>query len=151
MTDPDSSGLNGATLDWREVKILYWRELRAALREKAIVINSILIPIFLCPLMLWAAFTGIMFVQGQTEGFVSRTVVREWPKGHPALRGKFERNKLIQLALKGVPGDAEKQIKDGTLDALVEFLPAEGTNATLAGNFRMRVTFNESKERSATA
>jgi hypothetical protein len=90
VTAPGSAAGRGGRLDWRQVGILYRRELRAALRETAIVINSILIPIFLYPLVMWAAFTGIMFVQGQTEGFISRVIVREWPKGHPPLRHGFE-------------------------------------------------------------
>jgi sodium transport system permease protein len=49
-----------------------------------------------------------------------------------------------------VAGDAEKKIKEGNLDALVEFLPADEAGAALAGNFQARITFNESKERSAT-
>jgi sodium transport system permease protein len=152
MIDPDSSGWVGGGLDWRQVRILYLRELRAAFREKAIVINSILIPLFLYPLILWAAFTGITFVQGQTEGFVSRVAVPEWPKGHPALRGKFDRDKDLQLLEKpNTAADAEKKIKNGSLDAFIEFLPADGTNAALAGNFQARITFNESKERSASA
>ena len=152
MTDIGLVAGRRRRLDWHEVKILYLRELRAALREKAIVINSILIPIFLYPLVMWAAFTGIMFVSGQTEGFTSRVLVREWPKGHPALRGKFERDKQIHLLeLSKTTGNAEDKIKGGKLDALVEFLPAIGTNAALAGNFQARITFNESKERSATA
>ena len=84
-------------LEWRQVGILYGREMRAALREKTIVINSILIPIFLYPFLLWAAFSAMIFVQGQTEGFASRIRVGEWPKGHPALRRSFERDDRLQL------------------------------------------------------
>ena len=139
-------------LEWRQVAVLYQREMRAALREKAIVINSILIPIFLYPLIMWAAFTGIRFVEGQTEGFLSRIQVRDWPKGHPALRRSLERNERDQLVdTKSDPATAEKQLKEGDLDALVEFFSARGTNAALTGNFQVQLTFNESKERSATA
>jgi sodium transport system permease protein len=152
MTDPGSVGGIGGRLDWRQVGILYLREMRAALHEKTIVINSILLPIFLYPFVMWAAFTGIMFVQGQTEGFVSRVMVRVWPPGHLALRRSLEQNKQIELVpLNGTAEEAEKKIKDGALDALLEFLPVLDKGAALAGNFRARITFNESKERSATA
>ena len=40
---------------WREIATLYSWEIRSALRERTIVVNSILIPIFLYPFMLWAA------------------------------------------------------------------------------------------------
>jgi sodium transport system permease protein len=134
------------------VSILYAREMRAALRERAIVINSILLPIFLYPFILWAAFTGIVFVQGQTEGFVSRIVASDWPKGHPGLRHLFEHNGKLQLqqdtnAQHGV----EAKIRDGRLDALVEFIHSEPREAIGRGNFEVRVTYNESKERSEAA
>src|SRR5512136_2960239 len=127
-------------INWREVRILYQRELRGALRERAIVINSILIPILLYPLILWAAFTGLMFVEGQTEGFVSRVAVPEWPKGHPGLRARFQRDKTLQLLERPTTAaDAERRIRNGSLDAFIEFLPATGTNAALADNFQARV------------
>jgi sodium transport system permease protein len=148
MTEP--AKLRG--LNWREVRILYQRELRGALRERAIVINSILIPLLLYPLILWAAFTGIMFVEGQTEGFVSRIKVAEWPKGHSGLQARFQREKALQLVEPPVTAaEAEQRIRNGGLDAFVEFLPATGTNAELAGNFQARITHDESKERSASA
>jgi sodium transport system permease protein len=152
MTEADSAQQSKGRLDWRQVKILYLRELRAAVREKAIVINSILIPILLYPLIMWAAFTGITFVHGQTEGFVSRIIVRDWPDAHPGLRVRFDREKLIQL-VEPRPGgaDAQQEVKDGRLDALVEFLPPEDAGAALPENFRVCITFNESKERSAGA
>ena len=148
MADP--AKLRG--LNWREVRILYQRELRGALRERAIVINSILIPILLYPLILWAAFTGIMFVEGQTEGFVSRITVAEWPKGHPGLQARFQRDKTLRLLeLPMTAAEAERRIRNGGLDAFVQFLPATGTNSALAGNFQACITFGESRERSASA
>jgi len=140
------------TLHWQEVKILYWRELRGALREKMIVINSILIPVFLYPFLLWAALTGMMFVMGQTEGFVSRVAVRQWPADHPALRKKFEVNQQIQLVEKTAPVAAlDHEIKEGRLELLVEFLPARGPGSALPENFEARLTYDQSKERSVAA
>src|SRR6056297_2558606 len=62
-------------MNWREIGILYRHELRSALRERTIVVNGILIPIFLYPVMLWGMFTAVTFVQGLNEGFTSRVVV----------------------------------------------------------------------------
>jgi ABC-type Na+ efflux pump permease subunit len=126
--------------------------MRAALREKAIVFNSILLPIFLYPFILWAAFTGIVFVQGQTEGFVSRTVVSDWLKGHSGLRHLLEHDDKLQLlqdtsAQLGV----EAKILDGRVDARVQFLRSEPSETIGRGNFKVRITYNESRERSETA
>jgi sodium transport system permease protein len=151
MASPGSAPWGGR-FNWRDVRILYLREMRAALREKSIVINTILMPILLYPLLMWAMFTGIMFVQGQTEGFLSRVVVKDWPKGHPALRRTLEHNeKLGIVEPKDVPKDAELAIREGKLDALIEFLPAAEKAEALAGNFQARITFNQSKERSERA
>jgi hypothetical protein len=77
--------------------------MRAAFRERSIVVNSILLPIFLYPFVLWAAFTGIMFVRGQTEGVKSRLVVRAWPSTHAGLQRRFEINKNFDFIPRPTP------------------------------------------------
>lgn len=140
------------SLRWSDVGVLYRREVRAALRERTIVTNSILIPVLLYPFMLWAMFTGIMFVRGQTEGFVSRVAVIGVPAEHVAFVKRLESDDKVELR-KGATGaaEADKEIAAGTLDALVEFRPAEGTGATVPGNYRVVLTANTSKERSEAA
>jgi sodium transport system permease protein len=141
-----------AGLDWRQVRVLYLREMRGALRERAIVLNSILIPVFLYPFLLWAAFTGLTFVMGQTEGFVSRVAVPEWPAAHPGLRLRLERDEQVQLSeATDSAGAEELKIKKGTLDAVLKFLPADATNSAFAGNFKAQILYNQSLERSAQA
>ena len=133
---------------WTDIGILYRRELRSALRERNIVINGILVPIFLYPLMLWLIYTGITFVGGQTEGFTSRIMLRSLPQDHPALRQKLAADTRIEL--KEMP-DPNAAIREGTLDLFAEFLPPESAAAALDGNFRVRVTYDNSKDRSGIA
>jgi sodium transport system permease protein len=135
----------------RDVWILYCMELRGALRDRMIVVNSLLIPALLYPLLLWFAFLGLSFAMGQAESLTSRVVVVGWPPAHPELRRDIE--KLPHLVIEGASAgaDAAARIAHGELDALVEFLPAEGTAAALPDNFALRVTFDKSKERSAGA
>lgn len=138
-------------LSWHAVGVLYAREMRAALREKAIVLNSIFIPVFLYPLLLWAAFSGITFVMGQTEGFVSRAAISGWPQAHPKLRLNLEHDDKLDLSEAADLDRAKQQIKIGELDALLQFLPASGTKAALPGNFEARITYDSSRERSDEA
>lgn len=153
MTDLHSTRTQAKRIDWRQVGILYARELRAALRERNIVINSLLIPLLLYPFLLWIAFTGMMFVQGQTEGYRSRVLVPKWPEGHRELRSGLEREESIDLfELEAAAArDPERSLREGTLDAWVEFLPADGREELLPGNFQARITLNKSKERSVMA
>ncbi len=152
MADPPPRPASAVGLNWREVWLVYARELRGALRERAIVVNSILIPVLLYPFLLWAAFTGILFVTGQTEGFTSRVVVTGWPKAHPKLQVNLQRNEQLDLLEpEDPPAVREQKLRRGQLDAVIEFLPAEGVGAKLTNNFRARITFNQSKERSAEA
>jgi sodium transport system permease protein len=126
--------------------------MRAALRERTIVINSILIPIFLYPLLLWVAFTLMTYVIGQAEGVRSRVVIRDWPKGHPGLRRAFERDEHIQLLGTQISNtELDKKIRDGEVEAAVEFRPANGTGNALENNFSARVAFDQSRESSADA
>jgi len=132
--------------------VLYSREVRSALRERTIVVNSILMPILLYPFILWAMFTGIMFVRGQTEGFLSRVAVVGTPSEHARFLSRLERDDKIELRKGAVAvAQAEREIEAGTLDALVEFRAAEATGAALADNYSIRLTANTSKERSAAA
>jgi sodium transport system permease protein len=133
---------------WTDVRLLYWRELRSALRERNIVVNSILLPIFLYPLLLWLVYTGISFVGGQTEGFGSRVMLKDLPTQHQQLKTDLERDK--RFALRNSPRPLD-DIRDDRLDVFVEFLPPPAEAAGLPGNFRARVTYDNSKDRSGIA
>jgi sodium transport system permease protein len=133
---------------WSDVRVLYLRELRSALRERHIVVNGVLIPIFLYPVILWLAYTGIAFVSGQGQALSSRVLLRDFPAEHAKLRAQLEGARGI--AITDVP-DPEAALRDGRLEAVLEFLPAEGGAAALAGNFRARIRYDRSKDRSATA
>lgn len=136
-------------LSWREIGILYRRELRGALREKVVVVSSLLLPIFLFPFMLWAVFSGLMFMEGKADGLVARVAVKDWPKDHRRLRDQFERDDRLKLV--AITGNPTNQLQTGELDAYLEFLPPRGKAASLPGNFSTRVLFDKSKERSAAA
>jgi sodium transport system permease protein len=135
---------------WREVATLYSWEIRSALRERTIVVNSILIPIFLYPFMLWAAFTGITFVIGQTEGMASRVAMTGAPAGHPDLEAALRKEPRVEIVTPAPDrARADAMIRAGDLDVFLEF--ATPSTPALAGNFAVRLAFDESKERSATA
>lgn len=100
--------------------VLYLRELRSALRERTIVVNGILVPIFLYPFMLWATFTAITFVEGQTEGFISRVAVPD-PAPLPELVAALESRADVRLE-SGHPTDSlDALLARGTLDVVVRF------------------------------
>src|SRR5512136_2027134 len=105
-----------------DIRILYFRELRSALRERNIVVNSILLPIFLYPVLLYLVYTGISFVGGQTEGFKSRIALINFPIEHPLLKTEIEQNKQIELRPSKNPA---ADIREGNLDLEVEFLPQD--------------------------
>jgi sodium transport system permease protein len=135
-------------LNWADIRLLYARELRSALRERNIVVNSILLPIFLYPILLWLIYTGISFVGGQTQGFSSRIVLRGLPAQHALLRAELERDQQIELKDSAYP---DSDIREGKVDLLVEVLTAQGAAASLPENFRVRLTFDNSKDRSSIA
>ncbi len=133
---------------WSDVYLLYRRELRSALRERNIVVNSILLPIFLYPLLLWLTYSGITFVTGQTEGFASRVMLRNLPAAHRGLEEVLRQGEQIEL--KNSP-DPLAAIKNEALDVLVEFISEGASSVGLADNFRVRFTYDKSKDRSRIA
>jgi sodium transport system permease protein len=150
-------------MNWSQIGILYRRELRSALRERTIVVNGVLIPIFLYPILLWAIFTGMTFVQGINEGFVSRVAVeRAPPPTHSALLDTLRARDDVELVgiagptpEDGGPGgpvagaDWDEALLDGDLDATLVFLPRP--DDALPDNFAVRVRYDRAEERSRQA
>jgi sodium transport system permease protein len=139
-------------MNLREIGILYRHELRSALRERSIVINGILIPIFMYPLLLWGIFTAVTFVQGLNDGFTSRIVV-EGEGQLPAMHSPLI-DSLRSLPNVEVLDDVEEPraaLAEGRVDALLTLLPAADASAALPGNFRVAIAYDRAERRSADA
>jgi sodium transport system permease protein len=134
-------------MNWKDIRVLYLREIRSALRDRTIVTNSILLPIFLYPVMMWLIFTGFTFISGQNEELKSRIMLKDVPAAHAILKKEFETDKSIVLTMSD---DAARDIRNGVLDALVEFLPPE-TDVPVENNFETRITYDESRDQSNSA
>jgi len=140
------------TVRLADIWTIYSFEVRSALRERTIVTNSILMPILLYPFMLWAMFTGIVFVRGQTEGMSARVALRGVPEAHRALVEQFKRDERFTILEGGEAVEVlTERIRGGDVDGLIEFLPASAGAAQFPDNFAVRVTTNDSKERSVAA
>ena len=105
-----------------QVLTIYAHEVRSAFRERNIVIYSIVLPLVMYPVLLWAIFAGIQFVQGQTDRLESRVALVGLPDEHRALADSLDGGDRIEV----VPWDlttaeAVGAIGDGRLDVLVEF------------------------------
>src|SRR5215475_2018240 len=129
-------------MNWNDISILYRRELRSALRERSIVVNSVLIPILLYPLLLWLMYTGITFVSGQTSDMTSRIALMNFPSQHEQMRKDLVAGERLQII---ESQDPQSALKAGLLDAIVEF-QAVGDN-----NFRAHITYDESRAQSSQA
>lgn len=134
-------------MNWKDIRVLYLREIRSALRDRTIVTNSILLPIFLYPVMMWLVYTGFTFVSGQNAEQKSRIMLKDAPAAHALLKKEFETDPSIVLI---DSADSTADIRNGALDALVEFLPPK-TGLPLEGNFETRITYDESRDRSDRA
>lgn len=146
-------------MNWHDVRLLYLRELRAALRERGIVTGSILMPVLLYPVTLWLIFTAFVFIQGQEERFTSRIALVDLPAAHHAFREQLLAEGSVELveptegqsdAIEGEP-TWSGSVAGGEIDAVAEFLPPEGKDAALTDNFRLRLTYDGSKDRSVKA
>ena len=137
-------------MNWREIGILYRHELRSALRERTIVVNGILIPIFLYPVMLWGMFTAVTFVQGLNEGFTSRVVIEgQLPALNSALRDSLA--SLPDVSIQEGLADSRAALTEGRLDAIATLSPARGEVGALPGNFTVDIAYDGSETRSVNA
>jgi sodium transport system permease protein len=134
-------------MNLRDIRILYFRELRSALRDRTIVTGSILIPILLYPLILWLAYAGFTFVSGQSADLKSRVMLKDVPIANALLQQQLQTDPRIEIK---IARDPQHEIRSGTLDALVEFIPGE-VSSGLDANFKAKITYDESRDRSDTA
>ena len=139
-------------MHWNDVWILYRHELRSALRERTIVLNSILMPLFLYPVMLWVMFTGLMFVTGLADRATSRLAILDPPPAHSALTDTLQARNNIEIRGDVLGADsAVTLIETGELDALLEFLPPSAGADALDDNFRVVIRYDRAVDRSRRA
>lgn len=123
-----------------------------ALRERNTVINSLLIPIFLYPVLFWLILSIFLYIEGSNAGKQSRVQLLALPAAHAALREQLAKTKGIRLVNTGRDGQqARRLLAQGQLDLLVEFLPPKAQTAALPGNYRVRLVCNRAKDRSTQA
>ncbi len=128
-----------------DIRLVFLRELRGALRERSIVINVVLVPLFMYPILMWLAYTGLSFVIGQTENFTARVMIAGDLEAGAALVRKIEAAERVTVTTVESPLDA---IRDGRLDLLVELAPRD---EGYADDFEVRFTRDSSKDRSRIA
>jgi sodium transport system permease protein len=134
----------------RDIRVLYAREIRSALRERTIIVNGILIPIFLYPLLLWAIFSVMLFVEGLAEGFDSRVALPEEITA-PELVLALSSSDGIEVQMRADQHAPRARLEAGDLDAIVLVGPATGAAAALPDNRQVRVLYNRAQERSRRA
>ena len=135
-----------------EVKVLYLKELRSALRERSIVVNSVLIPIFLYPVMLWLMFSGLTFAEGLAEGTDSRVTLHGLPAEHAELLDTLRRMEtVVVVEAPDSMAQSEDRLARGELDAVAEFESVLDSTGLLAGNCTVRIAYDRSLERSRRA
>src|ERR1700675_2642071 len=122
-------------MNLRDIRILFFRELRSALRDRTIVTAGILVPILLYPLILWLAYTGFTFVSGQSAGMKSRVMLRDLPIANALLQQQIRSDPAIELK---TTRDPQLDIRNGTLDASVEFVPANDPSR-IDANFQAKI------------
>ena len=136
------------------------------------MINTILLPVFLYPVILWVMFTAITFVQGLNEGFTSRVaLISAVPNNHPALGDSLlsdlelsfwggeqtDRGEVIgvsrdRTAIPVVDSAAALgMLMSREIDAVITFRPPAENAAALEGNFQTEVFFDRSIDRSRRA
>lgn len=134
----------------RDVWVLYWQELRSALRERNIVVYSVLLPLLLYPLLIWAVFSAFTFVRGQTDAAVARVALVRLPPDHDALRQQLAGAKKVEIV--EAPADDEAvaaYLRSGRLDAAATFEPT--SDDLSPANFRVRLAYDASSDRSLVA
>jgi sodium transport system permease protein len=131
-----------------EILTLYRWELRSALRDRTIVINSVVLPIVLYPALLWVVFTGITFVRGQTADLASRVAVIGLPPAQDELLRRLGQHERVEVVDAPAAGEIEALVRDGRLDLALQV----SAGAAQGGEtFRARLLYDGSRDRSEVA
>ncbi len=143
-------------MDWTAIRLLYLSELRSALRERSVLINGILIPLLMYPLMMWVMFSGFLFVTARFESFDSRVEIAGVPAEHRGLLERLEDDGRTETAEVDAPPagagaayreELEDRLLAGELDAALIF---EATSDP-PGNAAVSLLSNGSSDQSRTA
>lgn len=139
----------------RDVWLWYRMEIRSALRERNIVINSLLLPLLLYPAMLWLMLSGFTFVQGQTQGLTSRVTIAGDAAAGEALAEHLRSLPKMEIVAGGADeATIDARIRAGELDALVVVEAVREpvlTKPSLLGSARFVAHYDASKDRSRLA
>ena len=139
-------------MNWSDIWVLYRRELRSAFRDRTIVMNGVLVPVFMYPIMMWVMMTGLMFVLGQMDRESSRLVILDPPSEHSALIDTLEAQTNLEIQEDVISEDsAMVLLRAGDLDALVEFLPPTDEGSALEDNFQVLIRYDRAIGRSSQA
>ena len=138
-----------------DIRLLYRREVRMALRERGVVLGCVILPLFFYPVLLWLMLSSFGFVQGQDEKRPGRVALVDLPADH----GELQRLLDGQLGLEVVTfdvialGDTESALRGGTVDLVATFsaIEPEAEHAATRTNFAVSLAFNGSHDRSLRA
>jgi len=132
-------------LNFHDIRLIFLREIRGALRERTIVFNVALVPLFMYPVFLWLAYTGFSFVVGQTENFTSRVMLTGQHDLSPEFVRSVENHEKVEMVTFEVPLQA---IRNGELDLFIELKKGESHRN---GALSIRLTSDSSNDRSRMA
>ncbi len=117
------------------IKTLWARELRAAMRERNLVIYCVLVPLALYPLMIWVFLTGMSFVEGQVDDKTSRVAVVAADEATAARIADAVRDGEDKVEVETATGEATsalQRLKADELDAVVIVESSGGASGNVA-------------------
>lgn len=141
-------------MKFSEIFVLYKREIRSALRERSIVVNSFLIPLFMYPILLWIMFTGMTFIRGQEERFDSHVAINGLPDQHAAFIDTLNQIERLHLQIDDGSDSSDirnvEAVRNGVIDACMS-IHSENVFSDSIVTMEISLAFNESREQSVIA
>ncbi len=127
-----------------DVWLLYWRELRSALRERNVLLYSLLVPALLYPTVLWMIISADSMVRGMLEQSRSQVALVGLPEDHRVLEALLTEDKEFTLQTE-TEASARQLLKRGRVDAFALF--ERGAH----GELKVRIYYDGSRLHSKIA
>ncbi|MBD3369602.1 ABC transporter permease subunit [Candidatus Fermentibacteria bacterium] len=138
-------------MSFRAIGRLYGREMTTSLREKTVVMYTIVLPVVLYPLLMWVMFSATMLVRKGQEREVSRISMETPPEEYSRLTGMLHENNRLEVIPCSTGAQVHRDIASGRIDAHLSFSRTAPDSVPGAVRYSTLIGYNSSLGRSKEA
>jgi len=135
-------------MNWNNIRLVYFKEILGAIRDRRTLISMIIIPLVFYPLLFFGIGYFTMTGQQKTESLPSIIAVHG-EENAPGLIEILKEEEKIQLT--GIPVNNQEGLESGEIYLLIEIPDDFNVNKNLNGNQSIIIQYDSTSQYSQTA